>query len=147
MWGGGARLCVLWALQVLCASEGDEPRFTELLRGWIADGALPDFETFSAEPEKKRRKRKAKYRREASEAKKMKMDSEDPSKQPKQQFVQSGFYLGRGSPQMVVTCWPWSERGSRRGKRKWTVFSINWSRSMPVVAASQRSVGREELQQ
>lgn len=65
--------------KVLCSGVDDEPRYEELLRGWIAGGTLPDFPKFSQETDKKRRKRKATYEREAKEAKKMKMDREDSS--------------------------------------------------------------------
>lgn len=57
----------------------DEPRYAQLLRGWIHDGTLPDFPKFSQETDKKKRKRKAMYNREAKEAKKMKMDRENSS--------------------------------------------------------------------
>ena len=57
----------------------DEPRYAELLQGWIAEGELPDFDKFSQEPERKKRKRKTKYRQEAREAKKAKLDTEDSS--------------------------------------------------------------------
>ena len=45
----------------------------------MADGTLPDFQNFSKETEKKRRKRKAKYKREANEAKRMKLSGDDSS--------------------------------------------------------------------
>lgn len=68
-----------WTLQVLCSGVEDEPRYTELLQGWITEGALPDFDNFSAEPEKKKRKRSARFKQEAKEAKKIKLDNSEDS--------------------------------------------------------------------
>ena len=77
----GALLTLLSTIvsKVLCSSAEDEPRYCELLRGWIADGILPDFPDFTKETEKKRRRRRQVYEREANEAKKMKMDNDGES--------------------------------------------------------------------
>ena len=70
---------VFYFPQVLCSSVEDEPRYDELLRAWIAEGVLPDFPNFSKENVRKKRKRKKMYEREASEAKKMKLDNDGDS--------------------------------------------------------------------
>lgn len=53
---------------VICATVDDEPRFTEILVGWIKEGKVPDFEKFSHETKENKKKRKAKRDEEAKEA-------------------------------------------------------------------------------
>ena len=60
--------------QVLCSTAEDEPRYHQLLSGWIAEGILPDFTTFSKESNTKKRKRKKYYEQEAEGAKKMRLE-------------------------------------------------------------------------
>ena len=60
--------------QVLCSTAEDEPRYHQLLSGWVAEGLLPDFTTFSKESETKKRKRKKYYEQEAEGAKRMRLE-------------------------------------------------------------------------
>lgn len=53
---------------VLCATDEDEPRFAEMLIGWIKEGKVPDFDKFSHETKENKNKRKAKREEEAKEA-------------------------------------------------------------------------------
>ena len=55
---------------MLCATIEDEPRFRELIEGWIAEGSVPGFEKFTKESKAKRRSRKRKWDAEAKEAEK-----------------------------------------------------------------------------
>ena len=65
--------------EVLCSAAEDEPRYAELLRDWVGEGVLPDFPGFSKESEKKKRKRNKMYEREASEAKRMRVEDGESS--------------------------------------------------------------------
>ena len=52
----------------------DEPRYRELITGWIREGVVPDFPAFTNESERKRRKRKRRFEDEAEEAEEMKRE-------------------------------------------------------------------------
>ena len=54
--------------QVLCATIDDEPRFRELIEGWIEEGSVPAFPSFVGEKKSKRKARKRKHDEEAREA-------------------------------------------------------------------------------
>ncbi|KAM7363896.1 J domain-containing protein CG6693 [Cochliomyia hominivorax] len=50
----------------------DEPRIQEIVKKMIADGEVPEYKTFTEEPEQKRKKRYKKYARESKEAEEIK---------------------------------------------------------------------------
>lgn len=54
----------------------DEPRFTEMLSGWVKEGEIPSFPRFTQEPEAKKRRRKRRYEREAAEVEKQAVEEE-----------------------------------------------------------------------
>ncbi|XP_065919628.1 dnaJ homolog subfamily C member 9-like [Dysidea avara] len=53
---------------VLCSTIDDEPRFHDLIAGWIKSKEVPKFPAFEAETTKTRQKRKRAYEKEAREA-------------------------------------------------------------------------------
>jgi len=53
---------------VLCSTIDDEPRFHDMIAGWIKSKEVPKFPAFEAETSKKRQKRKRAYEKEAREA-------------------------------------------------------------------------------
>lgn len=53
---------------VLCSTIDDEPRFHDLIKGWIKSAEVPSFPAFQKETARKRQKRKRAYEREAEEA-------------------------------------------------------------------------------
>ena len=55
-------------VQVLCATIDDEPRFRELIEGWIGEGSVPAFPAFVGETKSERKSRKRKDDEEAKEA-------------------------------------------------------------------------------
>ena len=67
--------------QVLCATIDDEPRFRELIEGWIEEGSVPAFPSFVSEKKSKRKARKRKHNEEAKEAEEaLREMGGDPSK-------------------------------------------------------------------
>ena len=67
--------------QVLCATIDDEPRFRELIEGWIDEGSVPAFPAFVSEKKSKRKARKRKHAEEAKEAEEVLREmGADPSK-------------------------------------------------------------------
>lgn len=53
---------------ILCSTIDDEPRFHDLITGWIKSKEVPKFPAFEGETTKKRQKRKRAYEKEAREA-------------------------------------------------------------------------------
>lgn len=53
---------------ILCSTIDDEPRFHDLIKGWIKSAEVPSFPAFQKETAKKRQKRKRAYDKEALEA-------------------------------------------------------------------------------
>ena len=65
---------------MLCATIEDEPRFRELINGWIEEGSVPAFPTFVGETKAKRKARKRRHDEEAKEAQETLKDmGADPS--------------------------------------------------------------------
>ena len=59
---------------VMCCTFEDEPRFHDILRRWIEDGVVEPYDFVSKETRKRRRKRQARWEKEASEAEEMKKE-------------------------------------------------------------------------
>ena len=53
---------------ILCSTIDDEPRFHDLIKGWIKSAEVPSFPAFQKETAKKRQKRKRAHEKEAMEA-------------------------------------------------------------------------------
>ena len=53
---------------ILCSTIDDEPRFHDLIKGWIKSAEVPSFPAFQKETAKKRQKRKRAHEKEAVEA-------------------------------------------------------------------------------
>ena len=53
---------------ILCSTIDDEPRFHDLIKGWIKSAEVPNFPAFKKETAKKRQKRKRAHEKEATEA-------------------------------------------------------------------------------
>ena len=53
---------------ILCSTIDDEPRFHDLIKGWIKSAEVPNFPAFQKETVKKRQKRKRAHEKEAMEA-------------------------------------------------------------------------------
>ena len=53
---------------ILCSTIDDEPRFHDLIKGWIKSAEVPSFPAFQKETVKKRQKRKRTHEKEAMEA-------------------------------------------------------------------------------
>ena len=53
------------------ATIDDEPRFTEMLNGWIKAGKVPALSLFTRESVRKKKQRKRRYEQEAAEAEEM----------------------------------------------------------------------------
>ena len=65
---------------MLCATIEDEPRFRELINGWIEEGSVPVFPAFVRETKAKRKARKRRHDEEAKEAQETLKDTgADPS--------------------------------------------------------------------
>lgn len=56
---------------VLCCTLDDEDRFTEIIKGWIKEGSVPDFQAFTKETVKVKKARKKERQGEAAEAEEM----------------------------------------------------------------------------
>ncbi len=56
-----------YLLQVMCANFEDEPRFREMIQGWIDADKVPPFPAFVNETKAKKRARTKKWKREAEE--------------------------------------------------------------------------------
>ena len=71
---------MLCNVKVLCATIEDEPRFRELIEGWIKEGSVPEFPAFVGETKSKRKARKRRHDEEAMEAQEALKDmGADPS--------------------------------------------------------------------
>lgn len=57
---------------IIFSTEEDEPRFRQILEQEIKNKRIPNYKNFTNEPEEKRKKRKAQYKREAKQAQKYK---------------------------------------------------------------------------
>ena len=53
---------------ILCSTIDDEPRFHDLIKGWIKSAEVPSFPAFQKETAKNRQKRRRAYEKEAKEA-------------------------------------------------------------------------------
>ena len=65
---------------VLCATQDDEARFSDVIKKWIAAGEAPDLKKFSKESAKRKKERKRRAEGERKEAeqlgKELGLDSE-----------------------------------------------------------------------
>uniref|UniRef100_A0A7M5UVM1 J domain-containing protein n=2 Tax=Clytia hemisphaerica TaxID=252671 RepID=A0A7M5UVM1_9CNID len=53
---------------IMCSTFEDEERFCELIRKWISDGEVPEYEAFVKDSKKNKKKRKKQAKKEETEA-------------------------------------------------------------------------------
>lgn len=89
-------------LQVTLAMGEDEPRFRDMINGWIEEETVPAFPQFTQESKAKRKRREKWYKQEKAEVDEMKTEKEGQLRvSPKNQLLSNPF--SRRSRQLETT--------------------------------------------